>query len=272
MRVPSSRRPHEERASAQGRPGSAPRALPVVPIGSEVVHLASRTEALAAVAASRRPGRPLAVASVNLDHIHQFPTGVARPGSAVDWLNLIDGAPVASQVRRITGHPYPKLSGSDLIGGILDDAARQRRTVAILGGSPACGSALAERFRSEWPEVNYLGQWAPARATLSSPLECRRIASALRVAGVDILIVCLGKPRQEAWIAEYGEETGAEVLLAFGAVVDFLAGRVARAPEWVSAAGLEWAWRLLLEPRRLAKRYLVQAPAAYVAVRRSRAA
>jgi exopolysaccharide biosynthesis WecB/TagA/CpsF family protein len=88
-------------------------------------------------------------------------------------------------------------------------------------------------------------------------------------AEVTILIVCLGKPRQEEWIAEHGYASGAKVCLAFGAVVDFLAGRISRAPQWMANHGLEWAWRLLREPRRLSRRYLIQGPKAYLAVQRN---
>lgn len=94
-----------------------------------------------------------------------------------------------------------------------------------------------------------------------------KLADEIRQAAPDVLVVGLGKPRQELWIAEYGHLTGAKVLLAFGAVVDFLAGHVRRAPLWASSHGLEWAWRLMLEPRRLARRYLVEGPEAYVKLR-----
>jgi N-acetylglucosaminyldiphosphoundecaprenol N-acetyl-beta-D-mannosaminyltransferase len=83
---------------------------------------------------------------------------------------------------------------------------------------------------------------------------------------VTILVVCLGKPRQEEWIAEHGYASGAKVCLAFGAAVDFLAGRVSRAPQWMANYGFEWAWGLVREPRRLDRRYLLQGPKAYLAV------
>ncbi len=237
------------------------------------VHLLDDREALEAINGSERSSRPLAVASINLDHIHHFHGSATQRSTAgregVEWLNLIDGAPIASQVERMTSRRYPKLSGSDLIGPILDDAARQGKSIAIVGGSPELATRLKERFAAEWPGARYAGQWAPSRDTLADPSAARALARELRAADIDIVLVCLGKPRQEDWIASFGAETGAGVLLAFGAVVDFLAGHVSRAPRWISNAGLEWAWRLLLEPKRLAKRYLVQGPPAYMAVRRS---
>ncbi|WP_159501560.1 WecB/TagA/CpsF family glycosyltransferase [Microbacterium sp. 18062] len=254
-------------------------------IAGIAVHVLDESGALGIIAEAgrRHPAAPLAIASVNLDHIHHFgrrngaragttPRHATVPtGGGVRWLNLIDGAPIAQQVRRRTGAPHPRLAGSDLIGGVLDDAAAGGLTVAVLGGAPELRDALTRRLRERWPSLRYAGHWTPAREELDSPDRCVAIAAEIRETGADIVVVCLGKPRQEDWIDAYGVATGAGALLAFGAVVDFLAGRVSRAPRWVSAAGMEWMWRLMLEPRRLARRYLIEGPAAYVAVRRSSA-
>ena len=100
------------------------------------------------------------------------------------------------------------------------------------------------------------------------PSRIRTNRGEINDAGVDILVVGLGKPLQENWINRHGSQTGAQVLLAFGAVVDFLAGRIRRAPEPIVQAGAEWAWRLMLEPRRLGRRYLIDGPPALVRLRR----
>lgn len=254
--------------------------VPTIDIDGSPVHLVHDEHAVSIIAAAATADRetlPLGVVSINLDHVHHFGTSLrARRGQApfdagsgsVDWLNLIDGAPIARQAERITGVRYPKLSGSDLIAPILDEASTTERTVAVIGGSAEVTDALVRRFAADWPGVRFAGHWTPSREELADG-SSTRIAAEMRESGVDIVLVCLGKPRQEEWIAEYGPMTGAGVLLAFGAVVDFLAGRVTRAPRWVSESGLEWAWRLLLEPRRLARRYLIQGPPSYLAVRRS---
>lgn len=227
-------------------------------------------------------GKPLAVASVNLDHIKHFGTngpwsriltengaGVARPGQRgnLDWLSLLDGAPLVTQARRLTGRKWPRLAGSDLIGPLLDQAGGRQVRLGFLGGSPETHSLLKRELGEDRPELAVVGWWAPPRDVLSDPIASRALANEVAQAKVDILVVGLGKPRQEVWIAEYGPVTGARVLLAFGAVVDFLAGRVVRAPHWVSARGMEWAWRLALEPRRLSRRYLIDGPPAYAQVR-----
>lgn len=239
------------------------------------VHLVDEPQALELImAAADGPAQyGLAVASINLDHIHHFgrsSTG-ARFGSgeSVEWLNLIDGAPVARQAKRVTGVAYPRLSGSDLIFPILDAAASRGYSVGVLGGLPDVRPPFAERVHRQWPELRVVGHWTPSREDLGSREAMEALTEEIRDAEADILLVCLGKPRQEKWIETHGPLSGARVMLAFGAVVDFLAGRVSRAPRWASSAGFEWAWRLALEPKRLAPRYLIQGPPAYLAVRRS---
>ncbi|MDO6143609.1 WecB/TagA/CpsF family glycosyltransferase [Paenarthrobacter aurescens] len=217
---------------------------------------------------------PLGVCSANLDHIRHFGTGSRWIGTLdqpapVEWLTLIDGAPLATEARRITSKTWPRLAGSDLIHPFLTGAAARGLRVGFLGGSEETQKMIAGKFATERPELTVVGWWAPARSTLGDAAASRQLAEEIRAAAPEVLVVGLGKPRQELWIAEYGHLTGAKVLLAFGAVVDFLAGNVRRAPQWASSHSLEWAWRLMLEPRRLARRYLVEGPEAYVKLRTS---
>lgn len=250
--------------------------IPTLDTDGVPVHLVAAQPALEviAAAASHHADRPLGVASINLDHLHHFGRHThlgrlapAQEESPVEWLNLIDGAPIAAHARRETGREHPKLSGSDLIGQVLDLAAARGLSVAVLGGDPALSDPLRARIARDWPGARFAGHWAPPREQFATADGCALVADQIREARVDILLVCLGKPRQELWIEQHGARSGAGALLAFGAVVDFLAGRVTRAPGWISRAGFEWAWRLMLEPRRLARRYLVQGPPAYWALR-----
>lgn len=224
--------------------------------------------------AARRGPRPLAVASVNLDHLNHFGTGGrwsgtlhADPGSVVDWVHLVDGAPLVSQSQRLTGRRWPRLAGSDLASPLLTRAEELGLKVGFLGGSEDNQRLLAEKIAAERPRLLVAGMWSPARSELASAADSERLAGEIAGSGAQILFVGLGKPRQELWIDRYAAQTGAGVLLAFGAAVDFLAGRVQRAPEWVSRRGLEWGYRLALEPKRLAGRYLLDGPSAYLKLR-----
>jgi exopolysaccharide biosynthesis WecB/TagA/CpsF family protein len=251
-----------------------------ITLGGVQVDVLGFDEAVDLIAARPLAGAaaPLAVASINLDHIHHFGTGSEwgsrmstqaqqrTSGPAVEWLHLIDGAPIAARAGHLVGVPCPRLAGSDLIEPLLDRAAETGASVGFLGGSAETQGLLRDDLARKRPSLRISGFWCPDRQELSDPDACRRVSNEIAAAETDILIVGLGKPRQELWIAEYGPATQAQVMLAFGAVVDFLAGQVRRAPRWMARAGLEWAWRLALEPRRLARRYLVEGPNALMRI------
>lgn len=247
---------------------------PAVLLGGSRVDLMGMDEAVQVIMdrASSHEGQPLAVCSANLDHIRHFGTGGRWAGTldghAVRWLTLIDGAPLSAEARRITGVPWPRLAGSDLMGPLLAEAERRGCSVGFLGGSEEAQDLIRDRLACERPGLKVAGMWAPERSVIADGEASLRLAREIAVSAPDILVVGLGKPRQELWINEYGQLTGARVLLAFGAVVDFLAGRIRRAPSWVADHSLEWAWRLMLEPRRLGRRYVVDGPEAYVRLRR----
>ncbi|WP_166786588.1 WecB/TagA/CpsF family glycosyltransferase [Cryobacterium sp. TMT1-19] len=256
-----------------------------ISLGGAPVDLREFNDAVEYIAsrATTRSRVALAVASVNLDHIHHFGAGsrwigtLERAGSRgeppqLEWLNLVDGAPLATQARRLTGHSWPRLAGSDLIGPIIARAERDGTRIGFFGGAESTHEQLRTQLAREHPSLLISGFWTPSRDDLGDPERSIALAHEVAAARTDLLVVALGKPRQELWIARHGAETGAQVLLAFGAVVDFLARRVSRAPDWVARHGLEWTWRLALEPRRLASRYLVEDPPAYLAVRRTREA
>lgn len=257
---------------------------PRVVTGGLPLDLVDRDQALEVIThyAKGNASGALALVSSNLDHIHQFrfdrtwlarsPATLSRrkPDSdafSLDWMTLIDGFPVARIAHRMTGIAWPRLAGSDLIDPVLDLAAKHRWTIGFLGGTTETHQALQTSMATRHADVPVSGYWAPDRKELSDTTAMSRLVTEIAESGTKILVVGLGKPRQEQWIAKYGLQTDARVLLAFGAVVDFLAGRVKRAPRWVADSGMEWAWRLSKEPRRLARRYLIQGPQAYMRLR-----
>lgn len=255
-------------------PEPATREAPWVCLGGVPVKLTQFDDALQEILdrAGSNDAKPLGVCSANLDHIRHFGAGSRWMGTldqpaSVDWLTLIDGAPLATEARRLTARAWPRLAGSDMVEPLLDSAAKRGLRVGFLGGSEETQQLIRKRFAVERPGLVVAGWWAPERETIGDDKASRQLAASISETAPDILVVGLGKPRQELWIAEYGQLTGAKVLLAFGAAVDFLAGHIRRAPAWVSSHSLEWAWRLMLEPRRLARRYLVEGPEAYVKLR-----
>lgn len=220
---------------------------------------------------------PLAIGSVNLDHLHHF----CAPGGprldhpdlhgddGVDWVLLADGAPIVARGTKLTGQAWPRLTGADLLPSILREAERSRSRVGFYGGFPDVHRKLEARIKDDFRDLERPHFWSPARADLTDPRKCLRDAREIRAAGIDVLVVGLGKPRQELWIEHFGTQTAARALLAFGAAAEFLAGTAARAPIQLQRLGLEWLHRLTCDPRRLARRYLLDGPPELLTLRRA---
>jgi exopolysaccharide biosynthesis WecB/TagA/CpsF family protein len=212
--------------------------------------------------------RPLRLASANLDHVYRF-DGEAELFESDDdgqWLVLLDGMPLVWTTRRRTGHRWSQLAGSDLLPDLLALAEARGARVAFVGGTDELRDRLPAALDERWPGLQVTGHWTPERAVVEDPDASADLAAEIRAAGADLLVVGLGKPRQERWMARHSAATGARVTAAFGASTEFIAGVQTRAPEALSRVGAEWAYRLYKEPRRLARRYLAEGPLALARV------
>ena len=163
------------------------------------------------------------------------------------------GTDIASRV--LYGVRFPdNLNGTDFVPYFLGGSVRGLR-IFLLGARPGTAEKAAAALKRKYPQHNVVGV-EHGYGDLESPELLRRI----RNCGPDLILVGLGNPAQELWLAKNFEATGCTLGFAVGALFDFLAGNVSRAPHWIRAARLEWAYRLGLEPRRLAARYLVGNP------------
>nr|WP_281361011.1 WecB/TagA/CpsF family glycosyltransferase [Schumannella luteola] len=167
-----------------------------------------------------------------------------------------DGQSVVAAAR-LLGHPVPeRLATTDVVHPLAARAAAAGVRVFLFGGRPGVAAQAAGRLRRENPGLEVAEQhgYLPPEHT-SELLE--RIA-AFRPG---ILLVGLGDPAQQDWIAANRHALTAPAVLSCGGLFDWLAGSHRRAPAWMIRAGLEWLWRLLIEPRRLARRYVLGNPA-----------
>lgn len=160
-------------------------------------------------------------------------------------LSLADGIGV-SLAARLTGQGrLERCPGADYALALARRAGERGSRIFLLGGAPgvaqAAGAALLERC----PGLVLAGTMDGYTADLS------RAGEVIRLARADLVFVCLGCPRQEAWIARHGHETGARLLLGLGGTLDVLAGRVRRAPALWRRLGLEWLWRGICQPWRM---------------------
>jgi N-acetylglucosaminyldiphosphoundecaprenol N-acetyl-beta-D-mannosaminyltransferase len=237
-------------------------------VSGSIVERCNAAEVLSIIAARlRSQGAGLAVGSVNLDHLHHFRSVGAAPAGRLEWLLLADGMPIAWRGRLLTAKPWPRVTGADLLPAVLELAEKTAQRVGFFGGSPETHRRLAQHVRERYPALDVSGMWAPNPDDIES--RSGTLAAAIRDAGTDILVVSLGKPRQEQWVDRHGHATGARIFLPCGGAVDFLAGQTRRAPHWMQRTGLEWFYRLTHEPRRLSRRYLLQGPFALLRATRA---
>jgi len=171
-------------------------------------------------------------------------------------LVLNDGIGV-SIAGRLRGTPFPEnLNGSDLTPRILTLAARRGSSVFLLGGRPGVADQAGRRLPDQIPGLEIAG----CREGYFDDSESAAIAAQIRASGAALLVVALGNPRQELWLERHLAHTGAPVGIAVGAFLDFASGRVTRAPAWMNRFGLEWLFRMAMEPKRMWRRYVVGNP------------
>lgn len=169
-----------------------------------------------------------------------------------------DGMPLVWTLRR-TGHPdQTRVYGPDLMMSVIDAAAKENVAVGLLGGKPEVLAELEKRLKTQFPDLDIRYRFSPPFRPIT-PQEDQKIVDEINQSGAGVLFVGLGCPRQEIWMAEHAGKVRS-VMLGVGAAFDFHAGAVKQAPSWLQNLGLEWAFRLSQEPRRLWRRYLYHNP------------
>ncbi len=221
----------------------------------------SRAEALERVAALVRARRPSLVVTPNVDHLVNLQTDPEfRMIYARASLVLADGVPLLWAARFLGTPIREKLSGSDLFSDLCRLSAERGFRMFFLGGREGAAAKAAEAMYREHPGLQGVGVYCPPFGFERDTSECARIDAALTAARPDILLVGLGSPKQEKWADRNSERLGIPVTMGVGITFEYAAGMVQRAPRWMQRVGLEWMFRLAMEPGRLWRRYLLHDP------------
>ncbi len=233
-----------------------------VNIGTIHADRVSMSDALAIIERLARAGTGGFVVTPNVDHVVMAERDVRfRAAYAAASLSLVDGTPLV-WLGRALGTPFPeKISGSDLIRPLMGLAADRGMRVYLLGAAEGVAARAAGRLIEENPELHIVGIDSPPLGFDRDPLQEEAVRARVARTRPDLVLVALGAPKQELLMHRWHRRGVRAVMLGIGAGLDFIAGNVSRAPQWISSAGLEWLYRLSREPRRLAKRYLVRDPA-----------
>ncbi|HLZ53770.1 MAG TPA: WecB/TagA/CpsF family glycosyltransferase [Verrucomicrobiae bacterium] len=234
-------------------PPSISRPAPVAVLGVvfDNVTFAETLKRIQDMVAARRPHY---VVTANVDFLVQARRDAElRRILAEAHLVLCDGTPLV-WASRLLGNPLPeRVAGSDLAPEILRLAAKNNYRIFFLGADPQTNEQAVANVRTEFPNL-VIGHYSPPFRPLAE-MNHDEIRENILAARPDLLFVAFGCPKAEKWMARHYRSLGVPVVMGVGATIDFLAGRVRRAPVWMRQAGLEWLFRLGREPRRLFKRY-----------------
>ena len=202
-------------------------------------------------------GRFRYVVTPNVHHIVRVLEDPAtmRPLYERAWRVFCDSR-VLSRLAWVSGHKLPVITGSDLTADLIARAAKQGLTIAVIGPTRAACDRLQDRF----PGLTVVVHTLPM-GFIKSEFEVEKCVDFVVKTQAPLVFLAVGMPQQEmlaSRIAEHPQAKG--VGLCIGASIDFLTGEQHRAPIWLQKAGLEWLYRLLSNPQRLARRYLIECP------------
>jgi N-acetylglucosaminyldiphosphoundecaprenol N-acetyl-beta-D-mannosaminyltransferase len=233
------------------------RRVPLAGIGLDPL---TEAEVIALVRRALERGAGGRIVTPNVDILRQATAdpSIRRDLDSAD-LVLADGAPLV-WAARLAGTPLPaRVAGSDLIWSLSQALAYDERSIYLLGGDPASAGAhrAATRLAYACPGLRIAGHASPRFGFDSDPDELDAVCAELVEAKPDLVYVGLGFPRQEHLIRRLQGDLPAAWFLGCGAAINFVAGDVRRAPPALQRLGLEWLHRLLSEPKRLARRYLI---------------
>ncbi len=212
-------------------------------------------EALDAIEVMVESGKAHQLVTANVDFLVQSLTDVELRRILMEAdLVLCDGTPLVWASKWL-GHALPeRVAGADLVPLLIERAATKGFRIFFLGGKPEVAAKAVQKLESQYPTLQIAGHYSPAFAPLMK-MDHREIRRRIRKARPDILLVSFGCPKAEKWIAMNYRSLGVPVSVGVGATIDFLAGEVKRAPEWMQHCGMEWLYRFMQEPGRLGPRY-----------------
>jgi N-acetylglucosaminyldiphosphoundecaprenol N-acetyl-beta-D-mannosaminyltransferase len=222
-------------------------------------HSLTEAQVVERIVTASRAGRGGWVATPNVDICRQarYDKALLRLVSSASLI-VPDGMPLI-WAARLVREPLPeRVTGSSLIFSLTQAAACQQRSIYLLGGAPGVPERAGEELRGRYPGLVIAGTDAPPTGFDTDPQAVAAVHARLAAASPDIVYVGLGFPKQERLIARLAPSFPGTWFISCGAAIPFAANALPRAPQWMQSAGLEWTFRLISEPRRLYRRYLLQ--------------
>lgn len=192
--------------------------------------------------------------SAPLRALHEGASLVVPDGTPLVWIGRLRGF----------GLHIGRVAGADLMDAVCASSVAEGRSHFFFGGKPGVADEMARKLTARFPGLRIAGTCSPPIRDVDHAFsfDAQGLAELdlIRAASADFIWVGLSSPKQEYWISQAAPRIGSGIFLGVGAAFDFHAGTVRRAPPWMRDYGLEWLHRLLSEPRRLWRRYLLLAP------------
>lgn len=167
-----------------------------------------------------------------------------------------DGISIVWAIKFLTGHKLKKIAGADLFYYELNRLQKSGGTCFFLGSSDFILDTIKAKLKSEYPDIRVEGYSPPYKSEFSQE-DNDAMIQAINNFSPDVLFVGMTAPKQEKWAYQHFNQLQVGHVCCIGAVFDFYAGTVKRAPKWMIKLGLEWFYRLVKEPKRMWKRYLI---------------
>lgn len=218
------------------------------------VNAPSRDGLLANVEQRLIEKKGFAIATLNLDHLVKLQDQTfSRAYRAHDFVTA-DGNPIV-WMSKLANRPVELITGSDLIYPLAEVALRTKTKIGFFGSSPDSLARAAAQMEKDFPGIEIVARIAPRMGFDPAGASAEEALRELHEAGAEMIFIALGAPKQEVFAALGRKLMPQMSFVSIGAGLDFIAGTQNRAPELVQALALEWMWRMLTNPRRMAKRY-----------------
>ena len=249
-------------ASVAGSMGIPPKKV-VVGVGISMTDYNSATASVAQLIQRNRidperPGQYVCVTSVHgiiTAHEDEQFRDILNDGTIV----TPDGMPVVWAMRSFGARNQQRVYGPTLMLHVCESAARLGHRIFLYGTRPSTLTALSQNLKANFPSLQIAGAYAPPFRPLT-PEEDAECVKAIHDSGADLIFVGLSTPKQERWMVAHRETLAGTVMIGVGAAFDFHAKQLRQAPAWMQRSGLEWLFRLICEPARLWRRYLLTTP------------
>ena len=223
------------------------------------IHTTSYSDAVQTIISWAEEAQSRMVATAN---VHMIMEAHDDPSfkTILNWADLVtpDGMPLVWMLRRMGFPGQDRVYGPDLMLKVLVNARDAGLPVGFYGSKPQVLEALVNKMQDQFPGLHVVYAHSPPFYAQTAE-ESQRVVEEINASAPKILFVALGCPKQERWIGEHRNKIKA-VMIGVGAAFDIHAGTLRQAPSWMQKFGLEWFFRLMVEPRRLWKRYLYHNP------------